>query len=169
MVDGGVTILQKVKDINELWSGDSYPSQEVIPAIFGLHGHLKTFLKGKQSEGKGRMFAGEMTDCLERRFPNLGSDQVWCAFANLLNPRYHSLELQEIGKLECIKKRLVLERFCLSQDKSLNDSIASNTSSDSASALQALVKRSRGRGLLSKRKILCTKSSTCTSTCPWPT
>ncbi len=51
MVEGRVTMLWKFKDVSELWSGDSCPmSEEVILAVFDLHSHLKTFVKGKRSD-----------------------------------------------------------------------------------------------------------------------
>lgn len=139
MIEGGATILQKFKVVNEKWSGELQPMlHEVIPCLLDLQGYCKEFAKGKTSKGKGVMFAREFVRTLELRFPGFGSENEAFSIANLLSPRYHGIQLTDLWRFEDTKRIVIDQGQELLATMNERDTSSSESSSDSGeSALTA--------------------------------
>lgn len=163
MIEGGVIVLKKFKEMSELWSSDKAPTlHEVIPSLYninGEHGHLDNFISGKYSKGKGRMFASHLKASLDNRFPKCGcccSEEVF-AIANFLDPRFHGLHLS-VYKMESLfeqtKDKVVkMVEDVLAMEATLSSSVDSTDESEDTvgpTASQLLLKRTSMKRNLEK-------------------
>jgi hypothetical protein len=143
MIEGGVMILQKFRIASELWSADTQPTLHlVVPMLYDLLGHLKSFNKDRNSYGKGRMFIKELLKNMEKRFPSCYSDNDYYCVANLLDPRFQGVQIDSFGRLE--QAKLFLRNQVSEVEEDMNDSRASETTEESeATASELLLKKKK--------------------------
>ena len=103
-------MLKPVRDTIKVWETETEPTmQTVIEQLYSLHEHIDTFTKDKENTRYGIGFAKELTNQVEKRFPNKGGDDKIRRMANLLNPHIKGLHLEDMELFEETKKEIEVE------------------------------------------------------------
>ena len=110
LVEGAVKMLKPVRDTIKVWETETEPTmQTVIEQLYSLDEHIDTFTKDKENTRYGIGFAKELTNQVEKRFPNKGGDDKIRRMANLLNPHIKGLHLEDMELFEETKKEIEVE------------------------------------------------------------
>ena len=126
MVEGSVKVLKHVRDTVKAWEGEKEPTiHRVVERIYTMHSVIDDFVTNVDNNRYGIGFAKELKKQIEKRFPNIGTENKLRRFANYLAPAYKGIHLETVNKLQETKVEISAEVF------NPNDAIAvAETDSD---------------------------------------
>ena len=100
-----VEILERVKVANKIWEGDLNPTiQTVITELYNIKDTLKKKMRNR--ERYISVFARELNNLIEQRFPKCGSQNTLNCLAHFLDPEYKGVILKQFGVYNKTKEDL---------------------------------------------------------------
>ena len=112
LVEGAVKILKHVRDTVKAWEGEKEPTMHrVIERIYTMHSVIDEFVSNVENNRYGIGFARELKKQIEKRFPNIGTDNKMRRFANYLAPAYKGIHLEAENRLDETKAEISAELF----------------------------------------------------------
>ena len=106
-LEGAVQCLKPVKKMIKALEAEKEPTiDKVVAEVFNVQTTLRKFVNNPANCGYGIMFARELKDNIEARFPDKGTDRPQRRMANYLSPKFRGAHLDQYDKLETTKQEI---------------------------------------------------------------
>ena len=134
---------------------------KVIAEVFNVQTFLRNFITTPGNCGYGIMFARELKEQIENRFPDKGTDRVQRRMANYLDPKLRGAHFDQYDKLESSKQEIedkiksyetVVEENA-TEEATTNDDLELSPNSRSIRRHMAKIQNARTRFGVSQNKI----------------